>query len=129
MFSICRFKEVTGSYPKKISIISFKFKERRFISLHAKALRWPENRMEFIGINPDASTGFIEEDAAKGELENSVIQFENDLYGCHSPVLQQKRRERNPQNRTPPYELSCPDMKLLLSWCESSLIPANGVPW
>ena len=35
LFSICRFREITGSYPKEITVVSFSFKRRRFEMLHA----------------------------------------------------------------------------------------------
>lgn len=129
LFSICRFREITLHYPEKITTISFSFKQNRFETLHAKALLWPEQNFEFIGINPDASTGFDIETATKGELENAAKPFETDLYGCHTSVLQEKRKSRNPFKRTPPYELSCPDMKDLLKWCGPGLISADKVPW
>jgi hypothetical protein len=44
-------------------------------------------------------------------------------------VLQEKRRSRNPFSRTPPYELSCPEMKELLHYCGPSLFPREKVPW
>lgn len=50
MFSICRFQEVTGSYPDKITVISFTFKQHRFEEMHSKALLWPGNRFSYIGV-------------------------------------------------------------------------------
>ena len=129
MFSICRFHEVTGRYPEKITVISFSFKEKRFKELHAKALLWPDEQFSYIGVDPEESTGFNLEESTKGELENAALPFENDLYGCQSESLKEKRRQRNPFHRTPPYEFSCPDMKVLLNWCERSLIPSDNVPW
>lgn len=49
MYSICRFKEVTGNYPNKITTVSFSFKRRRFETLHAPALRWPPQSFFYIG--------------------------------------------------------------------------------
>jgi hypothetical protein len=129
MFSICRFREVTGSYPDKITVVSFSFKQTRFQTMHAKALRWPPSRFQYIGVDPPASTGFVLEEATKGELENSVKPFQSDPYGCHSKILQEKRKQRNPFSRTPPYTLSCPEMSDLLRFCGSDLIPLEKVPW
>ncbi|GAX11759.1 hypothetical protein FisN_7Lh140 [Fistulifera solaris] len=129
MFSICRFREVTGSYPDTITVVSFSFKQTRFQTMHAKALRWPPNRFQYIGVDPSASTGFVLEEAMKGELENSVKPFQSDPYGCHSKILQEKRKQRNPFSRTPPYTLSCPEMSDLLRFCGSDLIPLDKVPW
>jgi len=129
LFSICRFREVTGSYPDKISVVSFTFKRRRFEELHAWALLWPDTRFEYIGVDPPASSGFDLEESQQGELENAARPFESDPYGCYTSVLQQKRKDRNPFSRTPPYILSCPDMASLLSWCGPELIPRSEVPW
>lgn len=129
MFSICRFKEVTGHYPTKITIVSFSFKENRFTRLHASALGWPQSKLVFIGIDPPASTGFDLQRATEGEWKNAAAPFETDPYGCHSEVLQQKRRQRNPFSRTAPYPLTCPEMKDLLQYCGPELFPKSRLPW
>lgn len=129
LFSICRFYEITGSYPRKITMISFTFKQTRFETMHSKAILWPSNKFRYIGVDPPASTGFDLESAAVGELQNAAKPFESDPYGCHTSLLQEKRRMRNPFNRTPPYELSCPDMKHLLKWCGPERIAKELVPW
>mmetsp|Transcript_5265 Transcript_5265/g.10851 ORF Transcript_5265/g.10851 Transcript_5265/m.10851 type:complete len:358 (+) Transcript_5265:140-1213(+) len=129
MFSIARFHEVTGEYPKKITVVSYSFKGRRFETLHAPALRWPSDRFVYVGVDPPASTGFDLERATAGELNNSAAPFEQDPYGCNSEVLQEKRKRRNPFKRTPPYGLSCPEMNYLLSFCGPNLVPIDQVPW
>jgi len=130
MFSICRFHEVTGSYPAKITVVSFSFKERRFRELHAQqALRWPPEQFEYWGVDPPASTGFDLEESTRGERENAAHPFESDPYGCHSAILREKRKQRNPFYRTPPYELSCPEMKELLHYCGPDPIDKHKVPW
>lgn len=129
LFSICRFREVTGSYPEKITTVSFSFKRKRFETLHAAALQWPLESFKFIGIDPDATTGFNYEEAEKGELENAARPFESDPYGCHSGLLRSKREGRNPFKRTPPYELSCPEIRKLLKWCGPQFISIDDVPW
>ena len=129
MFSICRFREVTGAYPTKITVISFTFKGPRFQTMHAKALQWPEDRFVYIGIDPPATTGFDLEVSTRGEYENAAKPFESDPYGCHTDVLQEKRKARNPFSRTPPYELTCPEMKGLLKYCGTKLYPKEEVPW
>src|SRR3569623_1788031 len=55
MFSICRFHEVTGSYPEKITIVSFTFKQRRFETMHAAALQWPLHHFSYLGVDPPAA--------------------------------------------------------------------------
>ena len=103
IFSIARFHEVTGNYPKKITVVSFSFKQRRFETLHAPALRWPADRFMYVGVDPPSSTGFDLKRSTEGEAKNAAAPFEQDPYGCHSEVLQEKRKGRNPFHRTPPY--------------------------
>ena len=128
LFSICRFYEVTGSYPTKITMVSFSFKEARFRKLHAPALLWPDSAFEYVGVDPPSSTGFNLQDASNGESMNSVKPFEGDPYGCSSPILQEKRHRRNPFKRKAPYEMTCPQMRELLNWCGPSIFSGN-LPW
>jgi hypothetical protein len=129
MFSICRFHEVTGSYPESITVVSFTFKQRRFETLHAAALQWPSHLLHYVGVDPPSTSGFNLQEATKGEIANAAAPFEADPYGCHSDVLQAKRRERNPFFRTAPYVVSCPDMAQILSFCGPELISKDQVPW
>lgn len=129
LFSICRFKEIAGVYPEKITTVSFTFKKTRFETMHSRAILWPSEKFLYVGVDPDASTGFNLEEATKGEMENAAKPFQDDPYGCHTQVLQEKRRLRNPFHRTPPYELTCPEMKQLLQWCGPSIIEKEKVPW
>jgi len=129
LFSICRFHEVTGSFPAKITVISFSFKGQRFEKMHARALSWPPDEFVFIGVDPPASTGFDLEEATRGEQKSAVKPFESDPYGCHSAILQEKRKARNPLKRTPPYELSCPELRGLLNWCGPTFYPKTELPW
>jgi len=97
--------------------------------MHARAIHWPSEHFHYVGIDPEESTGFNLQEASKGELENAARPFKTDPYGCHSNALIQKRKQRNPLKRTPPYELSCPDLANLLNWCEQERIPKHMVPW
>ena len=45
LFSLCRFHEITGRYPEKVTVIGFGFKEKRFMELHRKAVRFPRERL------------------------------------------------------------------------------------
>jgi hypothetical protein len=110
-------------------MVSFSFKGKRFSEMHAQAIHWPSEHFHYVGIDPEESTGFNLQEASKGELENAARPFKTDPYGCHSNALIQKRKQRNPLKRTPPYELSCPDLANLLNWCEQERIPKHMVPW
>ena len=129
LFSICRFYEITGRYPTDITMISYTFKQHRFESLHVPALRWPLEKFHYVGVDPPKTSGFDLEESKKGELENAAQLFVNDPYGCYSNVLKEKRLQRNPFLRTPPYDISCPDMGELMHYCGTTLIDANQVPW
>ncbi|CAM9930526.1 unnamed protein product, partial [Choristocarpus tenellus] len=121
-----RFKEVTGRYPLHITVVDYDFKRKRFETVHRKALRISSSNFEYLGIHPG---GLFDGDAAEtGELENSLKPFRIDPYGCHSEVLQSKREERNPYRRTPPYQISCPEMRPLLEWCGPEFY-SGEVPW
>lgn len=128
LFSFCRFKEVVGHYPQRVTVISFGFKKRRFAELHRSALRFPASRFSFVGIQPPPGSRFDLARAEQGELQNSLQLFESDPYGCHSQVLVEKRRARNPFQRTAPYLLSCPEIKDLLEWCGPGIFRGN-LPW
>jgi hypothetical protein len=110
-------------------MVSFTFKQTRFESLHVPALRWPVNRFHYIGVDPPEKTGFDLSESIRGERENAAKPFESDPYGCHSEILKEKRKQRNPFSRTPPYEISCPEMKTLLKHCGPELISKESVPW
>ncbi len=41
LFSVARFREVTGHYPARITVVGYGLKHRRYEELHRRALRWP----------------------------------------------------------------------------------------
>lgn len=53
LFSIARFHEYTGRYPTEITVVGYEFKRARFMDLHRAALRWPESKFRYIGVDPD----------------------------------------------------------------------------
>jgi hypothetical protein len=55
IFSVMVFRKHCGYYPFKITIVAHSFKERRFLDLHAKAIRWPADRIRVLGIDPPFS--------------------------------------------------------------------------
>ncbi|KAL3572733.1 hypothetical protein D5086_026637 [Populus alba] len=78
LFSVCRFRELTGKYPQNITVVSYDFKGERFANLHRSAISFPESRFFYAG-TPASSTS--KEAALKGE---SLVrsQFQEDPYGC-----------------------------------------------
>jgi len=114
VFSIARFHEVTGRYPTWITVIGYTMKKRRFDELHRKAIRWPEGKLQYIGIDGDHQQ--VVDRARKGELANTHLLYKKDAYGCHS-TLASKRIARNPFLRLHPYWASAKELRGLLDWC------------
>lgn len=63
LFSIARFREYTGSYPERITVVGYGMKKSRFEELHAKAVRWPvknfvrgQKRFHYVGIDDAGDT-------------------------------------------------------------------------
>eukprot|EP01034_Spumella_vulgaris_P025385 gene25384-31842_t len=109
LFSVCRFKEVTGYYPSRISVVGFDFKGNRFQELHRKAIGFPSANFTYVGVRT-VHPHFDQSKAVQGE---SVA-----------------RETRNPFRRTVPYELACPEMSELLHWCGPTLFTGIGdLPW
>lgn len=65
LFSVARFREFTGHFPTKITVIGYEFKRARFTELHRKAMRWPQTRFTYIGVDP-------EHDSITNALEGEV---------------------------------------------------------
>ncbi|CAG8460974.1 4942_t:CDS:2 [Paraglomus occultum] len=125
LFSLCRFYEFTGHYPRNVTVVGFEFKKKRFIELHRAAVKFPEERFSYVGIDPDR--------IIQGKQPKKIDVFEsfkNDLYGC-SGKLREKKLARNPFRRSHPYRQSCPSIAALFNYCpkkKASVYPDN-VPW
>ncbi|KAJ3490378.1 hypothetical protein NLI96_g1465 [Meripilus lineatus] len=65
LFSIARFHEYTGHYPRYITIIGYEMKRRRFEELHRAALRWPRSNFDYLGIDAEG-------EEAIGAIEGEV---------------------------------------------------------
>jgi hypothetical protein len=124
-----RFKEITGKYPRSITVVGFELKRQRFQELHRVALRFPPERFYYV-----ASTDNPEEVIRKKE-KRTFEQFQNDLFGCKED-LYQKRVSRDPFHRWSGlygYVKTCPEMESLLLACSrlraksSSLV--KKLPW
>ena len=136
LFSIARFREVTGRYPSRFTVVGYDFKAERFRRLHRRALRIPDSApFEYLGVHPRGSSRFPFAAAAAGEHAHAAVPFTADPYGCSDPVLAEKRAARNPFRRATPrdvYSASAPEMKEILAWCGPGLFPiASGEypPW
>ncbi|CAH8357196.1 unnamed protein product [Eruca vesicaria subsp. sativa] len=92
LFSVCRFRELTGSYPHNITAkpllltnlnitgVSYDSKEERFGHSQCSAMGFPESRFFYLG--PPASVS-SKEGALKGEAMVRA-QFQEDPYGVRS---------------------------------------------
>ena len=93
VFSILRFKQVVGQYPRNVTVITHAFKERRFLELHTRAIKWPASRIRVQGINPPFTLEELEQ-TLRGEAERGYKAFAEDPYGV-GPTLASKRVARN----------------------------------
>lgn len=101
MFSILRFWKLTDRWPEKISVVSHEFKRSRFLDLHVKAIRWPVEKVKFVGVDPEYMVKGSEEwdekradEVLRGERERGYKAWEGDLLGVGSE-LKGKRIARN----------------------------------
>lgn len=136
IFSIARFREYTGHYPVRVTVVGYGMKKNRFEELHAKAIRWPvkgyhggQRRFHYVGIDDEGDT----KDQYEGEKIKGFRLFERDMYGCHG-TLQAKRKERNPTRRFHSYFMGAPELADLLNWCPPDGLGLQGVypltlPW
>ncbi|KAA8498874.1 hypothetical protein FVE85_6459 [Porphyridium purpureum] len=124
LFSVCRFREMTGHYPDHLTVVSFGFKERRFRTLHRQALRWPAERFHYVGVDLEPPSKAL----IDGEQANAANLFREDPYGCDSPTLVAKRKGRNPWLRFMPYPDGCPEIAEIFVQC--GRVPFEGpLPW
>ena len=127
VFSLCRFYELTGNYPERLTIVSYDFKEERFVEAHRAALGWPEERIRFVG------TPALNDEMVAGE-ERTRMLFESDPYGCQGE-LQEKRMSRDPWSNGGYSAERCPALEPVLEVCNGdrgySAGPLDGAyfPW
>ncbi|KAH8994680.1 hypothetical protein EDB86DRAFT_2804991, partial [Lactarius hatsudake] len=110
LFSAACFREDTGAYSARITVVGHHFKRRRFGQLYRRALRWPELQFTYVGI--PLGTEADERQAASGEVE----PYSTDLYGCHVPLVQ-KRAGRKFHAKTHGYQVGAPEIGELLERC------------
>ncbi|EPQ26036.1 uncharacterized protein PFL1_06489 [Pseudozyma flocculosa PF-1] len=139
LFSIARFREYTGFYPERITVVGYGFKKDRFEQLHAKAVRWPTKAyvgggggptFQYVGIDDEGDDIELQ---YKGEKVKAFSLFDKDMYGCHN-ALKAKRIQRNPTRRFHPYFSSAPEIADLLNWCPADMSGLQGIyphnlPW
>jgi hypothetical protein len=101
VFSIILHWRKGGIWPLKMTIVSHEFKKARFMELHIPTLRFPMERVVFVGIDPGYIVGESEkfdekraEGVRRGEKQNGYGQWEKDRVGV-GETLRGKRAKRN----------------------------------
>ncbi|EKM60566.1 uncharacterized protein PHACADRAFT_82175 [Phanerochaete carnosa HHB-10118-sp] len=134
LFSIARFHEYAGRYPSRITVVGYEFKRRRFTELHRAALRWPDDRFHYIGIDAEGEDLTTAQTGEVSRRENGFLPYAQDVYGCHDFLLA-KRRSRNVANRFHSYFTSSPELAGLFNWCPGpdeggqTALYAGPLPW
>lgn len=121
LFGLCRFREVTGGYPRNLVVVGWRFKGARF-ELHREALRFPRERYRYDGVNDPP-------DLARNEPFEALRRevFRHDPYGAgEEPVS--KRNARNAFRRHHGYAISCPELAGLLGY-EGPGMYEGSLPW
>jgi hypothetical protein len=121
LYGVCRFREVTGGYPIGIVAVGWKFKGPRF-GLHRRALRFPEARFRYEGVNDPPA---LEENLPFEQAR--ALLFEQDPYGATAEPAR-KREARNVFRRHHGYAQSCPELAALLGHRGPELF-AGPLPW
>lgn len=129
LFGQCRFREVTGAYPKRVTVVGFDFKQYRYSTLHRAAAGLREDTFVYVGIRA-MHPNFNYTRAEAGERA-AVEAFSKDPYGCGGMVstdglseaeaaaaLGAKKMQRNPFQRSVPYLASNPQAREKLTHCE-----------
>lgn len=98
LFSILLFRHRAGHYPKEVCIITHAFKAKRFLELHAPAIRWPSYRLRVQGIDPVMSREELE-DTVSGEERFGFAPWQDDPLGT-GDALSKKRVTRGWSNDT-----------------------------
>ncbi|KAF2243903.1 hypothetical protein BU26DRAFT_534126 [Trematosphaeria pertusa] len=92
LFSILLFRRTTGVYPKHIRIVTHAFKAKRFLDLHAPAIKWPADRVQAQGIDPIMSRTELDE-TVLGEEKYGFAPWLHDPLGT-GELLSEKRKRR-----------------------------------
>ncbi|KAK8219076.1 hypothetical protein IWZ01DRAFT_173631 [Phyllosticta capitalensis] len=89
LFSILKFRRHFGHYPRTVRVITHAFKTKRFLDLHAKAIRWPSDRIHVQGIDP-VSRSVDHAQNVDGESKRGLSAWMQDLYGMHPPLADKR---------------------------------------
>lgn len=51
LYSLCRFRALTGNYPEKVTVVSYPYKHVRFVHFHAASMRYPIEDFHFLALS------------------------------------------------------------------------------
>lgn len=122
LFGIARFAQSTGRLPAFVTMVSWEFKERRFLA-HMTALNFPRDRFFFLGVGTPADL----DSALAGEAK-TLEQFSSDASG-YGAILGPKKQTRNPFGERHGYEQDVPCMAKVLSYRGEKRLDASICPW
>jgi hypothetical protein len=121
LFGLCRFRELTGAYPERVTAVGWAFKGPRF-DLHREAVCWPASSFEYLGAgDPPNLAQNIGFERARAEL------FRRDPYGAGEEAAA-KRANRNFSRRQHGYHRSAPELAALLDHRGPQLF-GGDLPW
>jgi hypothetical protein len=122
LFSLCRFQQIAGRYPRHVTVVSWAFKAERF-RLHRSDLRIPASRFLFVG----QGEPFDLDGAERGEAA-ALRALRLDPYG-RGTELGDKRARRNPFSLEHPYR-SCPGLGEFFRYLDGHVAAFAGtLPW
>jgi len=121
LYAVCRFREVAGRYPARLTAVGWAFKSARFHE-HAWAMRWPRDRFAYVGVNDPPGI----DEARTFEAERLEL-FRRDPYGVGAEP-RSKREARNPFRRQHGYHRSCPELAGLLDFGGPGVF-LERLPW
>lgn len=104
LFSICRFRELTGYPPDHVTVVSWEFKRQRFEDFHREAIAWAWEKFTYVGANNPAALP-----QALASEANARVKYLADPYST-GEEFRRKKAERNPFRRRHGYARSCPDL-------------------
>ncbi len=123
LFSIAVFKQQTGRWPEKVTVVGWIFKERRY-DLHRQALKWPKSKFVYVGVNNPVGEGLKKALAGEKKKVDSVA---NDMFLTGSEWVSQ-REQRDPFRRKHPYANVDQTLKSFFDFLDGSRF-AGSFPW
>jgi len=124
-FAICRFQQVVGSYPRRVTVVGWAFKTERF-GLHRNTLSYPSPRFQYVGVNDPVDLDSVQE----GE-RTAIRHFRRFPYGVGG-ALAEKRAGRNPFSQEHDYR-QCPGLQSFFAFMDNAANTekryTGSLPW